>query len=57
MTMRCTLVIESRPRGGHAAALPFDPKEVFGRARVLNNQAGRPEQTDGHMQVALFRYG
>ena len=30
---RWTSVIESR-RGGHAAALPFDPKEVFGRVRT-----------------------
>jgi hypothetical protein len=31
---RCTAVIESRGSGGHAAPLPFDPKEAFGRARA-----------------------
>jgi len=31
---RCTVVIESRDGGGSAAALPFGPKEAFGRARA-----------------------
>lgn len=33
-TQTCTSEIVGMPRGGHAAALPFDPKEVFGRARA-----------------------
>jgi len=31
---RCTVVIESRAGGGSGAALPFDPKMAFGRARA-----------------------
>jgi hypothetical protein len=35
MTARqCKVVIQSRDRGGAAAALPFDPKEAFGKARA-----------------------
>lgn len=30
---RCSVTIESRTGGGHAAPLPFDPKAVFGQAR------------------------
>jgi hypothetical protein len=32
---RCTVVIEGRDGGGAGAALPFDPKAAFGRARAL----------------------
>jgi hypothetical protein len=31
---RCNSVIESRPHGGHAAALSFSPKSVFGKDRA-----------------------
>lgn len=30
---RCSVTIEGRTGGGHAAPLPFDPKAVFGLAR------------------------
>ena len=39
---RCSVVIESREGGGAAAALPFDPKEVFGRARAPVRVAVEP---------------
>jgi len=34
MTEPFDTVIESMSRGGHAAAIPFDPKAAFGKART-----------------------